>query len=235
MRALVVIFLAIGSPFLLHAQQDSLDLATYVHSPRPLGAFNANLSIGFALTMLPQPLVESEMPAPAIDVRLRLALPLNFAIVGRGSSNVATNYASGGLMWSTEMSRFTVGFGLQAGYLYGSLTFLDGFDTDVQAVLATPFVVTGLRLDDLTLSAKFELDYVVTQSRRVETLEVEGARRSFNGVAMTIAVEQPFFRTTHIALGVTLNYSRNPYQAWLAFNTFDDYQFYPELFAGFLL
>jgi hypothetical protein len=233
-RCFVVLFVA-SACMTAKAQQDSVDLTTYVHSPRPLGIFDANLSLGFALTVLPQPLVETELPAPAVDLRFRVGLPLNLALVGRASSNVATNYASGGMMWSVEVSRLTVGAGLQAGYLYGSVTFLDGFDTDVQAVLANPFGTAGIRFDDFTLSGKLELEYVLSQRKRVESLEVEGTKRTFNGAALTLSVEQPFWKRTHIALGVTLNYTRNPYQAWVAFNTFDDFLFYPELFAGFLL
>lgn len=234
-RRLIVLCVLCTSLVAARAQQDSTDLATYVHSPRPLGIFEANMSIGFALTVLPQPLVESEVPAPAVDLRFKVGLPLHLALIGRASSNVATNYAAGGMMWSVEAARLTLGGGLQLGYLYGSVTFLDGFDTDVQAVLANPFATLGVRLDDFTVSGKLELDYVLTQRKRVESLEVEGTKRTFNGAALTLAVEQPFWRNTHIALGVTLNYTRNPYQAWVAFNTFDDFLFYPELFAGFLL
>lgn len=206
----------------------------YVLAPDPMETFQFNCSVGLALTLLPLPLVESEVPAPALDVRFRLGLPLQLSLVGRVAGNYAANLATLGPMWSAELTRVTVGGGLQVGFMYGHVGFLQGFNSAVMGVLAFPFATAGIRFNDFTLSGKLEAEVVLFQQRRIEDIKISSSVRTLNGGALTIGIEQPFWRTTAISLGATLHYSRNPYQAWLAFNTFDDVLFYPELFAGFI-
>lgn len=232
MRAYFVFLICLMAARSVVAQEDYRN--HYVFAPDPLNMFTANMSVGLALTILPQPLVESEVPLPALDVRYRVGLPLNLGLVGRASSNYASTLVTLGPMWSVELTRITVGGGVKAGLFYGHLTFLEGFNTSVMGVLAYPFVTAGIRFDACTISATLEAEVLAHQRRRVEDIDVRASERSIHGGSLTLAIEQPFWKQTHIALGVTLTYSSNPYQAWLAFNTFDDRLFYPELFAGFI-
>jgi hypothetical protein len=218
----------------LHCQAQEEYRNHYVFAPDPLSMFTANMSVGLALAILPQPLVESEVPLPAVDVRYRIGLPLNIGLVGRATSNYASTLVTAGPMWSVELTRVTVGGGLKAGFFYGHLTFLEGFNTSATGWLAYPFATVGVRFDDFTVSIAAEAEVLAQQQRRVEDIDVRSSDRTLNGGSLTVAIEQPFWKQTHIALGVTLAYSTNPYQAWLAFNTFDDRLFYPELFAGFI-
>lgn len=206
----------------------------YVHAPDPLDMFTFNGSVGLSLTLLPQPLVESEVPAPALDIRYRIGLPLQLSLVGRITGNYAANMATFGPMWSAELTRVTLGGGIQGGFMYGQVDFLQGFNTTVMGAFAYPFATAGIRFNDFTVSGKLEAEVVLFQQQRIEDIKVSTTARTLNGGSLTIVIEQPFWRTTAISLGATLHYSRNPYQAWLAFNTFDDVLFYPELFAGFI-
>lgn len=215
--------------------QDTLPYRNYyVHAPDPLDMFTINGSVGLSLTLLPQPLVESEVPAPALDIRYRIGLPLHLSLVGRITGNYAANLATLGPMWSAELTRVTLGGGIQGGFMYGHISFLQGFNTTVMGAFAYPFATAGIRFDDFTVSGKLEAEVVLFQQQRIDDIKVSSTARTLNGGSLTLVVEQPFWRTTAISLGATLHYSRNPYQAWLAFNTFDDVLFYPELFAGFI-
>lgn len=232
MKACVLLLCCALAAHRVVAQEDYRN--HYVFAPDPLNMFTTNMSVGLALTILPQPLVESEVPLPALDVRYRVGLPLHLGLVGRASSNYASTLVTLGPMWSVELARITVGGGVKAGFFYGHLTFLEGFNTSATGWLAYPFVTAGVRFDDFTISATAEAEVLALQRRRVEDIDVQSSGRTVNGGSLTLAIEQPFWKETHIALGVTLTYSSNPYQAWLAFNTFDDRLFYPELFAGFI-
>lgn len=235
MRTSIMMVVLVWATVVLRAAPDSTSGSPYVIAPNPLSSFTGNLSLGTSLTMLPQPLVEAEVPLPSVDIRWRLGLPLNVGLTGRFSSNLASTIVTAGPMFSVEWNRVTLGGGYKVGYFYGTVTFIDGFDTDVTGWLNYPFVTAGIRFNEFTISGVAEVELVLAQRLRVETIRIDKTGRTFNGASLTLAIEQPFWKETHIALGVTLHYSRNPYQAWLAFDTFDDILFYPELFAGFML
>ncbi|CAN5514225.1 hypothetical protein BH10BAC6_BH10BAC6_11960 [soil metagenome] len=214
---------------------DTLNFEHYVFTTHPLDAGDGAFSIGAALTILPQPLTEYPTPAPMLDMRWRFGLPLQLSVYGRAGSNIATTLANMGLLWSFTFGRGSFGFGASELYMYGNITYVDGFNTVQHRWSTYPMVAASWSFPAFTVSGRFELEYMTSQVRTIADQTVNTAQDQLNGGSLTLAIEQPFWKNTHVSMGVTLNYSRNPYQAWFLFNTFRDKMFYPELFVGFML
>ncbi len=206
----------------------------YIMMLDPVEPGQINVSAGLAITMLPLPLVENEVPAPALDVRCRLGLSSQWSLLGRFVGNYAANVVSITPMRSYELTKFWAGYGAQVSYMFGRVDFLEGFNTSASGVFVNPFIALGIRIDDIAITSKYEFEMALYKQHRVESISSTTSRNTFNGTMLSFYVEQPFWRTTSISLGVTLHYTRNPYQAWLAFNTFSDALFYPELQMGVL-
>jgi len=214
---------------------DTLNIEHYVFTTHPLDAGRGVFSMGAALTILPQPLTEYPTPAPMLDMRWRYGLPLQTSIYGRAGSNIATTLANIGLLWSFSIGRGSFGVGISEMYMYGNITYVDGFNTIQHRWATYPMVAASWSFPAFTVSGRFEMEYMTSQVRTIADQTVRTAQDQLNGGSLTLAIEQPFWKNTHVSMGVTLNYTRNPYQAWFLFNTFRDKMFYPELFVGFML
>jgi len=207
----------------------------YVYSSRSVDRVNLNLSLGPSLTMLPQPLTEYPTPAPMLDLRWRLATPIDIHSYGRIGSNFATTIAQVGGMYSHDLGAFSIGAGYSAAYVYGNIDFVDGFNTTQWRWINYPMVNISAKLDKVTLTARGELELLTSIEQRIEDQKVTTEANTFSGGMLTVTAEQPFWNNTHVLLGVTLSYSSNPYQAWFIYNTFKERLFSSELFVGFIL
>lgn len=229
---LPTIMICLSSVF---AQEELPNDRHYIMTARPLPVARLNLSLGLDLTILPEPLTEGAIPAPMVDVRARLGLPLNLSGLFRAASNYATTMVEAGGMWSVPIGNLSVGAGYRAAFMYGYLNYLYGFNTTQTMWLNYPMVMASWDFGTFTLTGRLEAELITSRQQRIEGQFVDATKRIFNGGSLTVAIEQPFWKQTHIMLGVSLISSRNPYQAWFLYNTFDEVLFYPELFAGFLL
>jgi hypothetical protein len=57
-----------------------------------------------------------------------------------------------------------------------------------------------------------------------------GPQHSINDFYCTLVVEQPFLRSLHLSVGLSVGYSRTPYQTWMLYDTIDEWLFAPEFF-----
>lgn len=220
--------------FSLFGQQANAD-QHYVYSSRSVQTTKMNLSIGPSLTMLPQPLTEYPTPAPMIDLRWRVATPFDVNLFGRLGSNIATSIIKAGGLYSRDIGMFSVGIGYSIAYVYGNITFIDGFNTSQRRWIGYPTVNLTTNLDGLTITARGELEMITAIDQFIETQKVKTSADQISGGALTIVAEQPFWNNTHVLLGVCLAYSSNPYQSWFIYNTFRERLFSTELFLGFIL
>jgi hypothetical protein len=217
------------------AQSDTTATRYYVHEPWPLPSGQSAWMIGATMTVLPQPLVENEIPAPAFDMRARYGLPENFALVGRLNTNIINNMLSLGGQWVYTIGRFSVAVGDAFTGFYGRLD-QASFNANTGMALATvPFVRLGYHGPDFSFSITGDAMYVITAKTTIDDIENTTVRQPWNSGGLTFAVEQPFFNTSEITLGMNLSWSRNPWQTWLLYNTFDEFMMYPEFFVGFAL
>ena len=229
----VVCFLLISSYSL--AQQDD-STRTYVVFPREANAYTFSGSIGATTTFVPRPIAEEEIrQIPMLDGNFRYNLPLNFALTGRLGSNYITNLASIGAQWSISYGRVSLAVGDYTTLWYGIAAMDNSFDVSAIGWLNTPHVSLGFAFDEVLISVRAEALYVTARSTRVGDIEVANEKNIFAGGSLGVYTEQPFFRNTHILLGLKINNLSNAYQSWLAFSTFNDRLTYPEFSIGVIL
>jgi hypothetical protein len=119
--------------------------------------------------------------------------------------------------------------------MYGNLTFVDGFHSLEQRWNNHPMVATSWSIDDVTLSARVEAELTTGLDRTIDEQQVNSTANLFTGSSITLTLEQPFFGSTNILLGVTVAHSSNPYQSWFLYNTFQDRLVTTEFILGFYL
>lgn len=207
----------------------------YVISSRSVEELNFNVSMGLSLAILPQPLTEYPTPAPMLDIRWRLATPLGIQGYGRIGSNLATSIAQAGALYAHDIGPATLGLGYSVSFVYGNITYIDGFNTTQQRWINQPMLCTSWRIDRVTVSARVELEVITSINQEIEDQVVRSDVNAVTGGSLTLAVEQPFWNNTHVVLGVTFANSSNPYQAWFLYSTFQDRLFSSEFFVGFIL
>lgn len=216
----------------LHAQSND---SAYVMSTRAVHATMLTASVGGTLTMLPKPLTEYSIPAPLIDVRWRLAFPFGVHAFGRAGSNVATTIAQIGAYYARDIGPLTLAAGYSVSFMYGNLTYIDGFNSLEQRWMNHPMLATSWSINDITISARVEAEFIMAQDRTIDEQRVTSSANLVTGSSVTITVEQPFFASTNILLGLTVARSSNPYQSWFLYNTFQDRLITTEFIVGFYL
>jgi hypothetical protein len=209
--------------------------SAYVMSTRAVEITAFSASVGGSLTMLPKPLTEYSVPAPMLDVRWRLAFPFGLHAFGRVGSNVATSLAQVGGYYARNLGPLTIAAGYSVSFMYGNLTYVDGFNSLEQRWTNYPMVATSWSIDDVTLSARVEAELTTAQQRTIDEQQVSSTANLFTGSSITLTLEQPFFGSTNILLGVTVAHSSNPYQSWFLYNTFQDRLVTTEFIVGFYL
>ncbi len=206
--------------------QDTTD--PFVLYPAPLQTYEYRGAIGADLTVLPRLVVEEEVrQSPMIDYRARFGLPWNFSLHGYIGTNVLTTVVSLGTSWNAKTGPLAFGLGAELAYWYGFATF-EGFDVTASSWLLRPKASIGVDFERVRLSAHGALQIVTARTTRSDGLDVSNQRNQLTGASVGVSVEQPFFGTTHAAVGMTIHRSRAMYQAWLAFTAFDEYLLYPE-------
>jgi hypothetical protein len=120
-------------------------------------------------------------------------------------------------------------------FVYGNLTYIDGFNSLEQRWMNHPMIATSWSIDEYTLSARIEAELTTAQDRALDEQKVGSNVNLFTGTSVTLTLEQPFFGATNLLLGVTIARSSNPYQSWFLYNTFQDRLITTEFMVGFYL
>jgi hypothetical protein len=82
------------------------------------------------------------------------------------------------------------------------------------------------------VSSTIAATYVLLAESDIADKTVDGPTGTWNDVYYTIAIEQPFLDSMRLSLGISVTYSRTPYQSWITYNTIDQYLVLPEFFIG---
>ncbi len=208
----------------------------YFYEPLPLPSGQNVMNLGLSISLLPAPIVEQELPAPAIDFQFKHGFSESFSGYGSVSTNVFTNVLFLGMQYNTGDEDLSFSIGDAFGGFAGFINFGGEFDRNTAAALANvPTIRVGHRFGTVAFSASLSSTYVIYADTHVGSLEDQGLRSRFNDVYFTFALEEPFFGTTHISTGISVTYSRTPYQIWMLYNVFDQYLLIPEFFFSFRL
>jgi len=221
---------------LVSSAWSQIDDFHYFYEPRPLGAGDNVFNLGLSFSLLPAPIVEQEIPAPAIDLQFKHGFSPHLSGYGSLSTNFFTNVLIGGLQYNIgdEDLSFSVGDGL--AFFAGYLDLGGEFDKNTAAAIAdVPVLRIGHKFESVALSISMAVTYVLYADTHVGSLEDKGLRYRVNDIYFTLAFEQPFFGRTCISTGISVTYSRTPYQIWMLYNVFDQYLIIPEFFFSFHL
>jgi len=208
----------------------------YFYEPFPQQTGASIFQIGGSFSLLPIPVVENEYPIPAIDLQFKHGVMKNVSLVSSFSTNYYSNLLHLGLQWNTNSSRFSLGLANHLGGFIGFISSESQFEKNSMYGFAyMPIIRFGIRADEFSLSMSLTAAYIIKSVSKVSDLKAAGPTGTWNDFFCTLAVEQPMFKRTIISIGLSLAYSRSPYQAWLLFNTIDQYQFVPEFFFAIQL
>jgi hypothetical protein len=207
----------------------------FILAPLSMQPQEWNVSAGLTLVTPPRDLTEEIiLRVPSFDLHGLYGLPSNFYLDGRVISQVVQNHFSIGGRWAHPMGRFSVSLGYDVAWWFGFLE-VEGFDSKASGWLNYPSVTVGYDLDDVYLIFKTEAILNLFYRSYVGDEETSTDVNKFSGMAFMFAMEQPFFKRTHLTLGFRASYTKFHWQTWALFSTFDRYLFYPEIVIGFML
>jgi len=208
----------------------------YFYEPYPQQVGSAILQLGGSLTLLPAPVVEDEYPTPALDLQYKRGMFKNISLVGSLSTNYFTNLLHIGIQLNLAKNDFSFGVENHLGGFAGFISIEGQFDNNsAYAIFYMPILRMGYRFANFSVSMSWAASYIFKSVNKVSSLKTKGPENNWNDLFCTLAIEQPFLKSSLISIGLSLTYSRTPYQSWLLFNTIDEWLFVPEFFFGFQL
>jgi hypothetical protein len=206
----------------------------YFYEPYPLEKGTYVLNLGGSFSLLPLPLVENEYPVPAVDFQLKWGVFTNHSIIASFSTNIFGNLLHSGIQWNTHAGKFSFSLGNHLGGFFGFMTADKVFNKNkAYAFFSMPIIRMGYRFDDFSISMTWASSFIFNSKSDIDGKTAQGPQKEFNDIFCTIAVEQPFLRSSYLSIGFSLTYARSPYQAWMMYNTIDQYLFIPEFFFAF--
>lgn len=214
---------------------DTLDFnqskRNYFYEPFPQETGSSLLMLGLSITVLPLPVVENEIPSPAIDLQYKYGLYDKVSLVGSFSTNVFTNLLHGGLQLNNNIGDFSVGLANHIGLFAGFISIEGQFDMNTAwAAFYLPTLRFGYRSKHFSSSLSFSAAYIFKSVSKVSELKAAGPENTWNDFYCSFAVEQRFVKNTYLSMGLSLTFSKTPYQSWMLFNTIEQYLFVPEFF-----
>jgi len=225
----------------IFAQTNTIDNSdssfnSYFYEPFPQQIGVSVFQIGGSFSLLPIPVIENEYPVPAIDFQIKYGMIKNISLVSSFTTNYFSNLLHFGLQWNSNRSSFSYGLANHFGGFYGFISSEGQFEENsAHALFYMPIIRLGLRANEFSVSLSFTAAYILKSTTKVSDLKAAGPTNTWNDFFCSLALEQIMFRRTIISIGISLAYSRTPYQSWLLFNTIDQYQFVPEFFFAFQL
>ncbi|MGE5500075.1 MAG: hypothetical protein ACM3Q2_18535 [Syntrophothermus sp.] len=189
---------------------------------------------GLSLAQLPTKIVEDVFDqVPMIELKASLGLPYSISAGAELNTNIFTNQLSLSPAYSAAYKNFSFKAGSDILFWYGFYKD-DGFNVSVLGWGYSPFVSAGYDFNDFLLSVRLSAD-IKAQSTYMRKISYKNYSPEFKGLTMSFAVEQPLWNDHWFALGFRANYTTFFYKSWISFSTFEQYTFYPEFFAGFIL
>lgn len=217
--------------------QDALDRATVpsVYYPAPKETWGFDAAVGLRVLTVPRDIAEEELNrAPSLELQAVLGLPLQFSIPVSATLQYFTNHFRTGLCWTYRFRNLAISVGDDAAFWFGFVDF-EGFDNRANGWMNYPNVSAGYDFGDVRLTAKAEAVYLMSMRSFAGDEEVSMNRYFNTGWALAFVLEQPFWKDTHVLLGVRLVRTDFHYQTWFAFSTFDRKLLFSELLFGVLL
>ncbi|MDQ3100221.1 MAG: hypothetical protein M3R08_02440 [Bacteroidota bacterium] len=228
---LIVMFMM---PLLAHGQEKLRGKAIFF--PTPMHERNWLASFGVMTFATPAALTEQfRLNVPAGDIQLMRQVHGGFHLNARLLIQILQNHASIGPRWATELSkRWNFSVGTDLGWWKGHLD-IEAFDTEATGWDAYPNFSFGYKAGrNVSLTFKTEAILKISYSTRVGRHEITRDISTYNGLAWSLYVEQPFFGRTHIALGFTARYTNFFWATWALFNTHEKPLLFRQITIAFI-
>lgn len=207
---------------------DSL-FVKYFYEPFPQKVGESIIQVGGSFILLPTPDLE-EYPVPAIEVQFKYGLMKNFSLVSSLSTNYFSNLLQSGLQWNIDSSRISFGLANHIAGFFGTYH-LDMFENNfAYSFMDMTVIRLGIRADEFAASISLGATYLFVGRSKVGDLTASGPEGIWNDFNCTLAIEQPMLRRTIISIGLSLEFSRSPYQAWFFYDTIDEFRSVPKFF-----
>jgi hypothetical protein len=208
----------------------------YVYFPGNDGA-DFNLSLGMLFTTTHRDITEEvQFRIPAIDVNARKRLTKNFSLTARLTSQILQNHLALGLTWTNPLSRrvfFSVNDDI--AFWEGWLK-TEGFYIRANGFINYPGISAGVHCGkDVLLTLKGEVILTLSQITFVGSNLTSSEHKFYNGEALGVYLEQPFYHNTCFLLGFRTMYVNDFWQMWPLFETLDRNTFYPQMIMAVLL
>jgi hypothetical protein len=194
-------------------------------------------SIGFISIATPEDLTEEvRVRAPAGDLHVQRQLTDHLQLDGRLLFQVLQNQLSIGPRWVGRLGeRSRYGAGLDAAFWAGRLGFA-GFDSRATGSMLVPHLSIGHCFKGaVLLTVRGELLYTLRYTSRNGDLRAQNTANRFNGTAVTLALEQPFYHRKCLTLAVTALYADLYWATWALYDTLQRPVLYPMITVGFIL
>jgi hypothetical protein len=210
------------------------DESNYIYFPKEIGLYESKFALGLNVSILPRMIAEEELrQIPQIEVNYRLGLPYRLSFVSRLSGNYIANQLSVGVQYSHSIGNLSIALGDMHSIWIGFAQ-LDGFNNYAEGWINQPYVSLGYKFDKLYVSMKGEINYTTSEKYYAGDVMSLSQRNYLAGTALSMSLEQPFWKGNEIILGAKLNYNRSNYKYWIAFYTTRDFFFFPEIFFGYI-
>jgi hypothetical protein len=209
---------------------NACDVGFFSAKSKPL--WNIDYYAGLNLCHLPLVIVEEEISqSPMLCLGARIGLPYRFNFSLGFQSNYIANYGLTELYWSALDSRLNLEIGGKFAIWFGHLE-MESIHLKTMGWALYPTIKLGYSFDKATLTADFE-----TQFNRMFTYSEEQylgrIKNLYSGIGARLTLESPLWNDNVVALSFKMNYTKFFYQAWLSYNTIDEYLLYPEIMFAF--
>jgi hypothetical protein len=232
-------FILIASLFCAAAySQDSIrQERSAIFFPQEMKNINWEASIGFTLLTTPEDIAEEvRLRAPAGDFHVLRRLSDRWLIDGRILFQFVQNHFSVGPKFIIPVSeRLHLSIGDDFAYWFGKLQ-VGGFDSKAHGWLNYPNFSVGYKANhDLLITLKAEASINLSFKGTNGGNEIFSDNAFYNGEALSIVLEQPFYHKKHLTLAFTAISNYFYWQTWSLFYKVDRRIFYPQVTVGFIL
>jgi len=177
-----------------------------IRYPRILTPGKVKMSLELSFARLPEDILLefSQIRAPLFSFDIYYGLPYDFQLEGKWATVlIFTNQFQVGAKWAHEWDRFHLSVGDDIAYVTGHLDqgAVKTFDNSIKAWFNYPNLAVGYAFDKFAVTLRGELNIGTSIRAFSDEIELSTDGDFFNGGAVAIYVEQPFYKEHFISVG----------------------------------
>lgn len=226
-------FVASAAPKRDPAKRKPFDIREHtIALPSPNKAWTVKHHINIELVSLPKDWLESAVNIPFPGYKMRLHMPLGFALDASVHTIGIANQFKVGPRFLSRWKHFHAGVGLD---MNANLGWLNGYGFDnsfLRVWQIEPNAAMGFHFDNLALSVEARYRYMLDYHVKTGSVVYKESQNIFNGYTLSLNVEQRLVRNQVMLIGISVNYARFHILAWPVFNPVKQQYFMPQFNIG---